>query len=62
MLCKGPKKGLMSPFVKETLDGEVYILLEDTKNNKKIFEDIGLKRRNRVWRRFLKYNKYKINL
>lgn len=41
LLCNGPKKGLMSPFVKETLSGQVYMLLEDTQNNKKIFEDIG---------------------
>ena len=42
LLCKGPQKGKMSSFVRETLNGKVYVLLEDTKNNKKIFEDIGL--------------------
>lgn len=42
LLCKCPQKGKMSSFVRETLNGRVYILLEDTKNNKKIFEDIGI--------------------
>lgn len=42
VLCKGPKNGTMSPAVKETLNGQVYMLLEDIKSNKKIYEDIGL--------------------
>ena len=32
----------MKSTVKQTINGQVYILLEDTKLNKKIFEDIGL--------------------
>ena len=32
----------MKSSVKETINGQVYMLLKDTKINKKIFEDIGL--------------------
>lgn len=41
ILCKGPKNGTMIPFVKETLNGKLHMILEDTKKNKKLFEDIG---------------------
>ena len=42
VLCKGPKKGSMIPIVKETLNGKLHIVLEDTKKNIKLFEDYGL--------------------
>ena len=41
-MLKAPNKGSMTSTVKETINGQVYMLLEDTKTNKKIFEDIGL--------------------
>lgn len=42
LVLKAPNKGSMTSTVKETINGQVYMLLEDTKLNKKIFEDIGL--------------------
>ena len=42
LTLKTPNKGSMNSTTKETINGEVYMLLEDTKLNKKIFEDIGL--------------------
>lgn len=42
VVLKAPNKGSMKSSVKETINGQVYMLLEDTKINKKIFEDIGL--------------------
>lgn len=42
LVLKAPNQGSMTSTVKETINGQVYILLEDTKTNKKIFEDIGL--------------------
>lgn len=42
LVLKAPNKGSMKSTVKETINGQVYMLLEDTKLNKKIFEDIGL--------------------
>ena len=42
LVLKAPNKGYMTSTVKETINGKVYMLLEDTKENKKIFEDIGL--------------------
>lgn len=42
LTLKAPKQGSMTSTVKETIKGQVYMLLEDTKTNKKIFEDIGL--------------------
>lgn len=42
VVLKAPSLGSMTSTVKETINGQVYILLEDTKINKKIFEDIGL--------------------
>lgn len=43
VMCMGPKAGKMMPLVKETLDGDVYMKLEDTSQNKVIFEDYGIK-------------------
>lgn len=42
LVLKAPNKGSMKSTVKETINGQVYMLLEDTKLNKKIFEDVGL--------------------
>lgn len=42
VVLKAPNKGSMTSTVKETINAQVYMLLEDTKTNKKIFEDIGL--------------------
>ncbi len=42
VILKAPNQGTMTSTVKETISGQVYMLLEDTKANKKIFEDIGL--------------------
>ena len=41
-LLKAPNKGSLISTVKENLNGQVHILLEDTKLNKIIFEDIGI--------------------
>ena len=41
LVLKAPIKGSMTSFVKETLNGQVYMLLEDTDSNKIIFNDIG---------------------
>ncbi|WP_455539937.1 tocopherol cyclase family protein [Terrisporobacter sp.] len=41
LILKSPTKGCMTSSVKENLNGQVYMLLEDTKLNKIIFEDIG---------------------
>lgn len=41
VLCMGPKDGHMIPMVRETLNGRVYMLLEDTKTNSIIFEGTG---------------------
>ena len=42
LLLKAPNKGSLISTVKENLNGQVHILLEDTKLNKIIFEDIGI--------------------
>ncbi|WP_434797543.1 tocopherol cyclase family protein [Terrisporobacter vanillatitrophus] len=42
LVLKAPNQGSMTSTVKETINGQVYILLEDTKINKKIFEGMGL--------------------
>lgn len=41
ILCNGPQNGTMSPMVKETLSGSLYLLLEDTKKHIILYEDIG---------------------
>lgn len=41
VLCMGPKNGDMIPLVNETLNGRVDVILENTKNNKVLFKDIG---------------------
>ena len=42
LVLKAPNKGSMTSTVKETINGQVYMLLEDTKADTKIFEDIGI--------------------
>lgn len=42
LVLKTPNLGSMTSTVKETINGRVHMILEDTKLNKKIFEDIGL--------------------
>ena len=42
LVLKAPSKGSMTSTVKETINGQIYMLLEYTKENKIIFEDIGL--------------------
>ena len=41
ILCNCPQNGTMSPMVKETLSGSLYLLLEDTKKHIILYEDIG---------------------
>lgn len=45
LILKAPNKGCMNSTIKETINGKVYMILEDTKLNKKIFEDIGVSAR-----------------
>lgn len=42
LMLKTPYKGSMIFTVKETINAQVHMILEDTRENKKIFEDIGL--------------------
>ena len=42
LTLKSPNKGSMTSNIKESINAQVYMLLEDTKSKKKIFEDIGL--------------------
>lgn len=42
MLCYGPKNGSMSPYVKETLIGTVYMKLDNIKTGEILYEGIGI--------------------
>ena len=41
ILCYGPKNGEMSPYVRETLTGNIYMKLYNNKSNKLIYEGSG---------------------
>lgn len=42
ILCYGPKNGSMSPYVNESITGNIYIKLENIKNSSILYEGFGV--------------------